>query len=123
MPGKKILLVEDDRTVQLLLKTVLEKAGYQVFPALDAMQGIMLARQQQPDLIVLDMMMPAGGGASVLDRVRTLTQTMSTPVLVYSAMAEDELAKKVQAGPLTKVLRKPAPPAEVLAAVQALIGA
>lgn len=123
MAAKKILLVEDDRTVQLLLKTVLEKAGYQVLSALDGMQGIMMARQQTPDLIILDLMMPAGGGASVLDRVRTLATTMSTPVLVYSAMPDAERDQKVQTGPITKVLKKPAPPAEILAAVQSLLGA
>ena len=46
---KKILVIEDDKTIQLLLKVVLERGGYQVVSALDGMQGLMLARQVKPD--------------------------------------------------------------------------
>lgn len=122
MPGKKILLVEDDRAIQVLIKTILEKAGYQVYAAFDAMQGLMAARQQAPDLIILDMMMPAGGGASVFERVRNLASTSATPILIYSALDAADIAKKVPADPLIRVLRKPAPPAAVLAAARELLG-
>jgi CheY-like chemotaxis protein len=55
---KKILHVEDDKSVSLLVKAVLERAGCRVVSAVDAIQGLMMARQLQPDLVILDVMMP-----------------------------------------------------------------
>jgi DNA-binding response OmpR family regulator len=119
----KILHVEDDKNIQLIVKAVLEKAGYQVFCALDAMQGLMLARQVQPSLIVLDIMMPAGGGHSLLERLRALNTTFATPVLVYSAADKAELETKIPPDSLTMLLQKPAPPTEILEAVKTLLAA
>ncbi len=121
--GKKILHVEDDRAIQILVRAILEKAGYQVFSALDAMQGLMMVRQIQPDLVVLDIMMPAGGGASVHGRVRALNSSFAVPILIYSASDPSEIAKKIPADPLTFVLQKPAPPAAILDAVKKLLAA
>jgi len=119
----KILHVEDDKNIQLIVRAVLERAGYQVFSAFDAMQGLMMARQIQPNLVVLDIMMPAGGGHGLLERIRSLNATFSTPVLVYSSADKSELEKKIPADALTAILQKPAPPAELLDAVQKLLAA
>jgi DNA-binding response OmpR family regulator len=114
---KKILHVEDDKSVSLLVRAILERAGYQVFSALDAMQGLMMVRTVQPDLIVLDVMMPAGGGASVHQRIRQMSSSSALPILIYSATDPAELVKKIAMDPLTAILQKPAPPAEIVAAV------
>ncbi len=117
---KKILHIEDDKNISLLVKSVLDRAGYQVFSAFDAMQGLMMVRQIQPDLVVLDVMIPAGGGGSVHERIRAMSGSFSLPILIYSAADPAEIAKKIPADPLTSVLQKPAPPAEIVAAVQKL---
>ncbi len=119
---KKILHVEDDRNIQLLVRTILERAGYQVAAAVDAMQGVMLARQFSPDLIVLDVMIPAGGGQSVFERVRNLTTTMHLPILIYSATPKETFEKGVTFGDDVVFLQKPAGNGEILAAVQKLLG-
>ncbi len=121
MAGKKILIVEDDKTVQVLMKSVLEKAGFEVVQAFDAMQGVMMARQSQPDLIILDFMMPAGGGASVLARIRNLAGTSTTPVLLHSAAEEATLNAAIANDPRARVLRKPVPPAQLVEAVNAFL--
>lgn len=121
-PRKKILVVDDDKTLQMILKAAFEKAGYQVIPALDAMQGLMMAKQVKPDLIVLDMMMPAGGGQSVYERLQMMAGSFEVPVLVYSAMPPQEVAKYISEGPQTRVLNKSAPVAEVVAAAEKLLG-
>lgn len=120
--AKTILHVEDDKTIILVVKAVLEKAGYRTVQALDAMQGMMQARAAQPALIVLDVMMPAGGGASVAERLRTLNTTMSIPILVYSSAPRSELEGKIPFGPDLLYIQKPAPAAELLKAVESLIG-
>jgi CheY-like chemotaxis protein len=119
-PRKKILHVEDDKSVSLLVRAILERAGYQVFSALDAMQGLMMVRTVQPDLVVLDVMMPAGGGASVHERIRQMSGSFALPILIYSAADPSDIAKKIPFDPLTTVLQKPAPPAEIVAAVHKL---
>lgn len=118
---RRILVVDDDRTLQGLLKMVLEKAGYQVAAAVDGMQGTMMARSFKPDLVILDIMMPAGGGFSVFERLRQMTGTMNLPVLVYSAMPLDQIQAKIQPGPETGILQKPAEPGVILQAVQKLL--
>ncbi len=118
---KKILVIEDDKTIQLLLKVVLERGGYQVSSALDGMQGLMLARSTKPDLIILDMMMPAGGGSSLLTRVRQMTDTFAIPIVVYSSLAEDEVKKQLSTTENITILGKTTPPAELLAAVQRIM--
>lgn len=122
-PKIKILHVEDDKSVQLIVKMVLEKAGYQVFSALDAMQGLMMVRQVQPQLVILDIMMPAGGGHGLLERIRALNTTFTLPVLIYSAAEPAGLAEKISQDSLTAILPKPSPPTALLEAVKTLLAA
>jgi DNA-binding response OmpR family regulator len=117
----KILHIEDDRNIQLLVKTVLERAGLEVFSAFDAMQGVMMVRAVKPDVVVLDVMMPAGGGASVHERIRALNTSFTTPILIYSASDPADIAKRIPADPLTLILQKPAPASEIVASVLKLL--
>ncbi len=122
-PRKKILIVDDDKTVHTMLKMVFEKAGYQVFAALDAMQGLMMARQVKPDLIVLDLMMPAGGGVSVYERLQMMAGTFQVPFLIYSSLNRAEIDKLIQEGPTVAIVGKAAGVGEVLAAAEKLLAA
>ena len=122
-PRKKVLVIDDDKTVHSILKLALEKAGYQVFGALDAMQGMMMAKQLRPELIVLDMMMPAGGGFAVFERLQMMSGTFQVPFLIYSSMPGSEIMKKIQEGPTVKILSKTARTEEVVAAANELTGA
>jgi DNA-binding response OmpR family regulator len=68
--GKRILLVDDDAEIIESMRTVLEAKGYSVMIARDGNQGVALAEREQPDLVVLDMMMPKRSGFLVLERLR-----------------------------------------------------
>lgn len=120
-PRKKILVVDDDKTVHTMLKLVLERAGYQVFSALDAMQGVMMAKQLRPDLIVLDIMMPAGGGVSVYERMQLMAGTFQVPFLIYSSVDRKELAGRIQESPSVAILSKNAKHEEILQAAARLL--
>ena len=65
----KILLIDDDKTVVNMLSAVLSAAGYQVISALDPVQGFMAVRREKPQLVLLDLMMPAGGGMPLLKKL------------------------------------------------------
>ena len=68
--GKRILLVDDDPEILESMRTVLESRGYQILVARDGNQGLVLAEGEEPDLVVLDMMMPKRSGFLVLEKLR-----------------------------------------------------
>ncbi len=105
---KKILIVDDDPNVHVILKLTLEKAGYQTSSAMDAMQGPMMARTFSPHLIILDMMMPAGGGVQVYRRLKQNTTTMNIPVIVHSSTLPDALRDSLPEIDELPMVQKPA---------------
>ena len=68
--GKRVLLVDDDTEIVESMRTVLESRGYQILVARDGNQGLMMAEKDEPDLVVLDMMMPKRSGFLVLEKLR-----------------------------------------------------
>lgn len=106
--GRRILVVEDDRESADLLLDNLAALGYeQISLGADAIQGTTLAVQQLPDLVILDCMMPAGGGPSVFARMRTNIKTRRIPVLFITAVPEADLRAKVQMDQRTFYAQKP----------------
>ena len=114
---KKILVIEDDQTIALMLGTALRLAGYDVVTAPDAVAALSVARQQNADLILLDLGLPGGGGMVVLERLRGLMATAITPVIVITgseateaevllAGAQGFLAKPVVADKLVDAVSK-----------------
>ncbi len=85
MSLKKILIVEDDKDLILGMSIRLKSNGYSVVTAMDGLSVISTARKETPDLILLDIGLPAGDGFVVLERLRTNTMLMSIPVIVISA--------------------------------------
>ena len=81
-----ILVVEDDETLQETLAYNLSRQGYEVSQARDGRTALALARTQQPDLILLDVMLPEMDG---LDVCRTLRQEMSVPIIMLTARTEE----------------------------------
>jgi len=84
MSNKKILIVEDDADVRLGYNVLLRANHYDTFFAADAMCAITEARKCLPDVIVLDLGLPAGDGFVVLDRLRANMQLSMIPVIVVS---------------------------------------
>jgi DNA-binding response OmpR family regulator len=122
MANERVLVIDDDRAVHTFLKAVFGKAGYKVYTALDALQGPMAARQFSPDLIVLDLAMPGGGGPAVLQRLRTMQGMMQIPVLVYSGLGQERVEALVPPAPDIVYVAKPGTPEELLQAAQSLLG-
>lgn len=81
----KVLLIEDDPEQVLVYSAVFRTAGHQLEVANDAVMAMTIARRFEPDLIVLDLGLPGGGGLEVMRRVRVNPQLVATPVLVLTA--------------------------------------
>src|SRR5450432_3868496 len=85
MNGNKILIIDDDEHLLLGLTARLKAHGYGVVCATDAVSAIAMARKEAPDLVILDLGLPAGDGFVVLERMRVLPGLVATPVIVLSA--------------------------------------
>lgn len=81
----KILLIEDDKDTVRAMAVRFKAKGYQLAVASDAISAISLARKEKPDLIVLDLGLPAGDGFMVLQRLKAIYEFMLVPVIVVSA--------------------------------------
>lgn len=87
---KKIIIVEDEFNFAKMVKLRLESNGYEVSIAGDAYQGTQMIIKDSYDLIILDLMMPAGGGFSLLERINKLPLKASVPVVILTGRQIDE---------------------------------
>lgn len=122
MDPRRVLIVDDDKVVHSYLKTVLEKEGFKVFSSLDAVQAPMMARQVKPDLIVLDIGLPGGDGYIVHGRLRSMSWTVSVPILVYTSRSKDEVLQHLPESVDLAYLSKPAAGPDILATIHKLLG-
>lgn len=86
MNNQKIVIVEDERAISDIIKFNLEKEGYLAYTAYDGEEGLALIEQVDPDLILLDIMMPKMDGLEVCRKVR---KTKNTPIIMLTARAEE----------------------------------
>lgn len=85
----RVLLVEDESDVALVAATVLEDAGYHVTVATDGHEGLEIALQEQPELVISDFMMPRLSGLEMIERLRDAG--FERPIILTTAIAEDFL--------------------------------
>ena len=119
--GKRILLVDDDAEIVESLRLALESNGYTVLVARDGNQGLALSERENPDLVILDMMMPKRSGFLVLEKMR---RTRDTPMRVIMITANEGTRHKAYAEMLgvDDYIRKPFPMDRLIESVQRLIG-
>ena len=117
----RILVIEDDDAIRDLIATNLEMAGYDIKQAPDGIKGQALAVQLQPDLIMLDLMLPKEDGFTVCQRLRRDDRTSDIPVLMLSALGQtQDKVEGFNAG-ADDYLTKPFELAEMQARVRALL--
>jgi CheY-like chemotaxis protein len=101
---KKILVVDDELDVAKAIKIRLKTCGYNVVFAYDSVQGFMMANKEQPDLIILDIMIPGGGGFVVAERLKQSAATQHIPIIFLTGISggEDKAYKIGASGYLMK---------------------
>ena len=114
----KILIVEDDKKIGMALAVRLKAEGFQVEIAVDAIMGISCARRLEPDLIILDISMPAGDGFTVAERLRGLTQTMFTPFIFLTASKQPGLRERAMEAGAVDFFEKPYEPEALMSAIK-----
>jgi CheY-like chemotaxis protein len=121
-PGDRtILIIEDDLDLANLVALLLKRAGYEVLSAPDAVNAIPMAKRHRPDLVILDLGLPGGGGIKVLERLRALGETMITPVLILTGRSAGDARDEVLAAGAQGFLEKPVEAETLLASVSRLL--
>jgi DNA-binding response OmpR family regulator len=115
---KKILIVDDERDIVKGLMIRLQVAGYDVVTAFDGAQGVFMAHKEKPDLIILDIRMPAGDGFSVAQRLKRSIHTFTTPVIFLTGSPEKNAEEKAMALGARFYIKKPYDPEELLDAIK-----
>lgn len=118
MAKERILVVDDERNIVELLKFNLEKEGYDVLTAFDGLDAAKLAKEEKPDLIILDIMLPGQGGLEVC---RQLRKEMKTPIIMATAKGEEiDKILGLELG-ADDYVTKPFSPRELIARVKAIL--
>src|SRR4030067_1302980 len=115
---KRILIVDDERDMVKALTIRLQRAGYEVVTAFDGAQAIFMAHKEKPDLIILDVRMPAGDGFSVAEKLKQSTDTFAIPVIFLTGSPEKNSEEKAMALGARFYVKKPYDPEELLDAVR-----
>jgi len=119
--SEKILIIDDDLDTLRLVGLMLQRQGYQISAATNGQQGLDKAFDENPDMILLDIMMPDMDGYEVTRRLRSNPSTMETPILMFTAKTQMEdkvIGFEVGAN---DYLTKPTHPSELQARVKALL--
>jgi len=119
----KILVIDDDKQLTAAFASFLREAGYVALVAHDPMQGLMFAQREAPALIMLDMMMPAGGGMGLFDKLARSPKTQAIPVLVVTATTDLNTEREARAHGAVGVLHKPVDREVLLRSVKELLDA
>ena len=116
-----VLVVEDDASIATLLRYNLEKQGYRVAEATDGQEALTLIQEQQPDLVLLDWMLPSLSGIEVCRQIRRRPATRDLPVIMVTARTEDQDAVRGLNTGADDYITKPFHNDALLARVRALL--
>jgi two-component system phosphate regulon response regulator PhoB len=116
-----VLVVDDEPEIVSLVTYHLEKAGYVVSTASDGAEAIVKSRREQPCLIVLDLMLPGISGFQVLEAIRSRSETQHVPVLMLTALRDDEDRIRGLSLGVDDYVTKPFNPEELVLRVAAIL--
>lgn len=103
----KILVVDDSTTNVVLLEAILDEKGYVIETALNAKEAYSIIDRDTPDLILLDLLMPKISGFDFLEEIRKNEKTKRTPVIVVSALTDEENVDKIMKMGAIDFIKKP----------------
>jgi two-component system, OmpR family, phosphate regulon response regulator PhoB len=128
---KKVLTVDDDVDIRKVVSKLVEKSGYEAIEAKNGVEGMSAVRENKPDLIILDMLMPKESGIRMYHELKTEESLKSIPVIVLSAIPQksflrsqrvlDEFAGQSAPEP-EAYIEKPEEPQELIALMKKILG-
>jgi DNA-binding response OmpR family regulator len=122
MPGKKILVVDDEPNVVRTLTFVLKKEGYDVSSAVNGEEALVKTREFKPGLMFLDVMMPRKNGYEVCQELKSDASTHDIHIIILSAKGQEADKEKALSSGANEYMTKPFSPVAVIARVKELLG-
>lgn len=122
MAEKMILVADDDRDLVTALSIRLRAAGYKVVGAHDGDEAYDVAHEQKPDLIIMDIRMPAGGGMNSTDRLKHSLSTKNIPVIFLTAFDDEEMREQAHFVGCAGYFRKPFDDEEFMESIKKVLG-
>jgi two-component system, cell cycle response regulator DivK len=119
---KKVLIVEDQMELRAINSLFLESRGYQVVATDNGLEGVRLAREQRPDLILMDLSVPVLDGFGAMEQLKHDPRTQDIPILVLTAHPYGSVGRRARAAGCDGFLRKPCDPQRLLEEVRERIG-
>jgi CheY-like chemotaxis protein len=120
--SKRILLVDDSNTVLMMEKMILTKGPYEILFARDGLEAVARAKDEQPDLILLDVMMPKLDGLAACAAIRAEPSTTHIPIVMVTTRGEEENIESAFRNGCTDYVTKPINGLELLAKLQNILG-
>ena len=119
-----ILLIEDDNLLQRMYQDKFEKEGYKVNLAVDGEEGLVKMKEERPDLVVLDVMMPNMNGFEVLENMKECTDGANIPVVLLTNLSGEEDAKKgLEMGAVAYLIKSENTPDHIAAKIEEILSA
>lgn len=116
--AQNILIIEDDSFLRDLLKKKLESFGFSVSEAIDGDKGIKKTKEEKPDLILLDLLLPTTDGFEVLSRIKQDASTSSIPVVILSNLGQKEdIDRGIKLGAMDYLVKAQSTPDDIAAKV------
>ncbi len=120
--GKKILIVEDDRFLRELIVQKLIKEGYETIEAVDGEEGVKKTKEEKPDLILLDLILPGIDGFEVLTRVKSDPAAASIPVIILSNLGQkDDVERGLKLGVSGYLIKAHFTPSEIIDKIKSVL--
>lgn len=118
---KTVMIVDDDEKIAYALTLRLKHAGYKVFAAYDPVLGLTTIVREKPDLILLDISMPAGGGLVMAERVMKHSSIGFIPIIIMTANSNREIRAKCEALGIKHFFNKPFDTQALLNTIQTIV--
>ena len=120
---KKILIIEDDKFLRELIAQKVLKEGYLVTEAVDGEDGAKKAKEEVPNLILLDLILPGIDGFEVLAKVKEDPTTAQIPVIIFSNLGQkDDVEKGLKLGAVDYLIKAHFTPGEIIEKIKKIIG-
>jgi len=119
---KNILIVEDEDDIAMLLQMRLHQGGYSIVRASDGTSALTAVRKSKPDLVILDLMLPAVTGTFILQEIRESDDLAEIPVIILTGMQGEEIKQRVLDQGVQAYMQKPYNADELLMKIKDLIG-
>lgn len=102
----KVLIIDDEAEILDIAQVILRHRGYEPLTSLSGMSGLEMAKREKPDLVLLDIMMPDISGWEVLRRMKEAPETRHIPVMMLTALAQDqEILRGLEAGAVEYLIK------------------